>query len=74
MPCCRRILQVDISTTDVDLNVTQFVKRELHSLVNYLYTSFSDQALAANIARPFGQRVRRCACAHSEMVETRVGR
>lgn len=53
----RRILQVDITTTDVDLNVTQFVKRELHSLVNYLYSSFSDQALAANITRPFAQRV-----------------
>ena len=55
---CRRIVQVEVNTTDVNVKVTQFVKRELHSLVIYLHSSFSDQALAANIARPFAQRVR----------------
>lgn len=51
-------MQVEVNTTDVNVKVTQFVKRELHSLVIYLHSSFSDQALAANIARPFAQRVR----------------
>ena len=62
-------MQVEISTTDVYIKVTQFVKRELHSLVVYLHSSFSDQVLAANIARPFAQRVSlaRPAChAHQE--------
>ena len=54
---CRRIVQVEVNTTDVNVKLTQFVKRELHSLVLYLHSSFSDQALAANIARPFAQRV-----------------
>ena len=58
MHACRRIVQVEVNTTDVSVKVTQFVKRELHSLVIYLHSSFSDQALAANIARPFAQRVR----------------
>ena len=40
---CRRMVQVHVCTSDVHARLSQFAKRELHSLANYLLTSFSDQ-------------------------------
>jgi len=43
---CRRVVQVHLSTSDVDIELSQYVKRELHSLHNYLLTSFTSQDIA----------------------------
>ena len=43
---CRRVVQVHLSTSDVDIEMSQYVKRELHSLHNYLLTSFTSQDIA----------------------------
>ena len=37
------MVQVHVCTSDVHARLSQFAKRELHSLANYLLTSFSDQ-------------------------------
>ncbi|KAL3144163.1 hypothetical protein ABBQ32_003947 [Trebouxia sp. C0010 RCD-2024] len=42
-----RVVQVHLSTSDVDIELSQYIKRELHSLHNYLLTSFSSQDIAA---------------------------
>lgn len=44
--CCRRVVQVHLSTSDVDIELSQYVKRELHSLHNYLLMSFTSQDIA----------------------------
>lgn len=36
-----------LSTSNVDIELSQYIKRELHSLHNYLLTSFSSQDIAA---------------------------
>lgn len=43
----RRIVQVHLCTSDVDIELSQYIKRELHSLHNYLLTSFTSQDIAA---------------------------
>jgi len=40
------VVQVHLSTSDVDIELSQYVKRELHSLHNYLLTSFTSQDIA----------------------------
>ncbi|KAL0042783.1 hypothetical protein WJX79_011021 [Trebouxia sp. C0005] len=42
----RRVVQVHLSTSDVDIELSQYVKRELHSLHNYLLMSFTSQDIA----------------------------
>ena len=44
---CRRVVQVHLSTSDVDIEMSQYIKRELHSLHKYLLTSFTSQDIAA---------------------------
>ena len=41
------MVQVHLSTSDVDIELSQYIKRELHSLHNYLLTSFTSQDIAA---------------------------
>ncbi|KAK9808775.1 hypothetical protein WJX72_003363 [[Myrmecia] bisecta] len=41
----RRVVQVKMVTSAVSVEVSQFAKRELHSLVAYMASSFSDQRL-----------------------------
>ena len=43
----RRVVQVHLSTSEVDIELSQYIKRELHSLHNYLLTSFTSQDIAA---------------------------
>lgn len=43
----RRVVQVHLCTSDVDIELSQYIKRELHSLHNYLLTSFTSQDIAA---------------------------
>ena len=43
----RRVVQVHLSTSQVDVELSQYIKRELHSLHNYLLTSFKSQDIAA---------------------------
>ena len=43
----RRVVQVHLSTSNVDIELSQYIKRELHSLHNYLLTSFTSKDIAA---------------------------
>ena len=43
----RRVVQVHLSASDVDIELSQYIKRELHSLLKYLLTSFTSQDIAA---------------------------
>lgn len=44
---CRRVVQVHVTTSHVEVELSQYVKRELHSLHNYLLTSLASQDIAA---------------------------
>ena len=55
--CCRRVVQIDITSSEVHIEMSQYVKRELHSLFNYLQSSLADEELASTISRHFTKRV-----------------
>lgn len=55
------MVQIDVTTTEVHVEMSQYVKRELHSLFNYLHSSFVDEELTSTISRHFTKRV---ACGH----------
>lgn len=59
----RRVVQIDVTTTDVHLEMSQYIKRELHSLVDYLHSSFVDEELTSTINRHFAKRVGLCTLA-----------
>ena len=54
---CRRVVQIDVTTSEVHVEMSQYVKRELHSLVNYLHSSLVDEELTSTISRHFTKRV-----------------
>lgn len=45
-PGCRRVVQVHVTSSGIEVELSQYVKRELHSLHNYLLTSFASQDIA----------------------------
>ena len=51
------MVQIDVTTTEVHVEMSQYVKRELHSLFNYLHSSFVDEELTSTISRHFTKRV-----------------
>lgn len=56
-PWCRHVVQVEIVSTEVHLEVSPYVKRELHSLFSYLHSSLLDEELASTLSRHFTKRV-----------------
>ena len=45
-------------TSKVRVEVSQFVKRELHSLVNHMHSNLKNEQVTSTIARHFSNRVR----------------
>ena len=56
--CGRRVVQIDVVTSEVHVEMSQYVKRELHSLVNYLHSSLVDEELTSSLSRHFIKRAR----------------
>jgi len=52
---CRRILQVMLTTSRIRMEVSKFVKQEIHSLVNYMHSNLTHQQVATTISRHFAK-------------------
>ena len=54
---CRRILQVMIATSRIRIELSKFVKQELHSLANYMHSNLTNQQVTKTITRHFAAKV-----------------
>ena len=54
---CRRILQVMIATSRIRIELSKFVKQELHSLANYMHSNLTNQQVTKTITRHFASKV-----------------
>ncbi|KAK9809768.1 hypothetical protein WJX73_004442 [Symbiochloris irregularis] len=52
----RHVVQIDVVTTEVHLEMSQYVKCELHSLFSYLHSNLLDEELASTFSRHFTKR------------------
>lgn len=50
---CRRVLQVMLTTSRLRMEVSKFVKQEIHSLVSYMHSNLTHQQVATTISRHF---------------------
>lgn len=53
----RRVVQIEVVSTEVHVEMSQFVKQELHSLFSYLHSTLLDKQLASTFSRHFTKRV-----------------
>ena len=52
---CRRVLQVMLTTSRLRVEVSKFVKQEIHSLINYMHSNLTHQQVATTLSRHFAK-------------------
>ena len=48
---------MEVVTTHISVEMSKFVKQELHTLVNYMHSNLTNQQVASTINRHFTSRV-----------------
>lgn len=50
---CRRVLQVMLTTSRLRIEVSKFVKQEIHSLITYMHSNWTHQQVTSTFNRHF---------------------